>query len=133
MILPKWVQGLPVKGFAVAPAGIQIESLQQFLAQFTPEELATCPTALLPTFEFGDIQWPDVCHCPANGGATFELHELQAPCTFRYGSEEFCNCTGATHIEGCPFDVCPIAQCHPLCYQVLGHGEDIYCHCPCHG
>jgi hypothetical protein len=29
--------------------------------------------------------------------------------------------------------VCPIAQCHPLCYQVLGHGEDIYCHCPCHG
>ena len=83
--------------FGVKEPQMKIESLQQFLAQFTPAELATCPPELLPTFGQYGLTFPDMAE----------------------GS--------------CSENDCPVAQCHPLCYQVVGHGEDIYCHCPCHG
>lgn len=132
----KWLQGVPVRGSAVVPQGIEIESLAQFLAQFTAAELATCPQELLPTFGKWGLQWPDVCHCHATGGAKHTLHELTSSCLNANEEGDIdwqCACSGEAHIDGCPFDMCPIAQCHPLCYQVLGHGEDLYCHCPCHG
>ena|SRR3990170_7494622 len=122
---------------------------------------STCPGPLLPTYRLPyGVVWPDVCRCPANGGPTNELHELQNTCVGGVehledqsrliigGIEQLpltwcCTCppTAEAHIEGCPFDNCPIGQCHPMCAQVnggthvMGHvsGEALYCHCPCHG
>lgn len=108
---------------------------------------STCSLLLLPRLEGGEVQWPDVCRCPVNGGTTFELHELQANCVAGSESEVdapawHCTCPeGDEHLPNCPFDNCPVGQCHPMCAQVasgthvIGHvsGEALYCHCPCHG
>lgn len=119
----------------------------------------TCPGPLLPKYGPHGIEWPDVCHCPVNGGAAMEVHELQSTCV--HGVEHLedqcrhvvdgveqppvtwvCTCPdNEAHLANCPFDHCPIGQCHPMCAQVtggthvIGHesGEALYCHCPCHG
>ena len=130
----RWLMGLPAKGEAVEPEGIPITSLAQFLAQFTEAELATCPPDLLPKFGPYGLEWPDVCHCTINGGEARKVHAVQTNCNTDEVEGVCCPDTGTSdHAEGCPFDTCPIGQCHPLCYQVIGHGEDLYCHCPCHG
>lgn len=128
-------------------------------AQFshTQHMVEVCPLELLPTIQQNmasggvAIEWPDVCHCPVNGGPTFEVHKQSEGCM---GSEPshcdeiivWCNCNpeppsqavntqiaSGDHIDGCPFDVCPIGTCHPMCSQVTGDDQGLYCHCPCHG
>lgn len=113
----------------------------------TKRMVEVCPQEFIPSCRQNmasgglAVEWPDVCYCATNGG---QLHALQSTCV----TEESCNCkkedekeskwlTGHTepsyHIDGCPFDVCPIAQCHPMCSQVTGDTQQNFCHCPCHG
>jgi hypothetical protein len=125
----------------------------------TRHMVEVCPPELMPTVSQNmasgglAIRWPDVCHCHVNGGATLELHALAPNCDPADGEFDRCSCgqglpananqsawlqgtaTSPTsaHIDGCPFDTCPLAQCHPMCSQVTGDGQANYCHCPCHG
>ena len=125
-----------------------------------------CPPGLVPTVRQNlasggvSIDWPDVCHCPVNGGPTFEVHELQLDCIdgsdvslpFHELAGWGCNCPlatdgqplvaawlghgrieGSAHVAGCPFDDCPLGTCHPMCSQVTGDGQQTWCHCACHG
>ena len=93
------------------------------------------PDSLMPTIRRNAatggvaIDWPDVCYCSTNGGPTNELHELQLSCV----TEEDCSCPASGHIKNCPWDTCPIGQCHPMCSQVTGDDQELWCHCPCHG
>ena len=111
----------------------------------TQHMVEVCPSGLLPTVSQNmasggvSLNWPDVCHCPVNGGASFEVHLWdEATCTSGCTSSEgdainvFCNCDG-DHVATCPFDVCPIGTCHPMCSQASHDGDTIYCHCACHG
>lgn len=117
------------------------------------------PMDLLPTVGKYGIQWPDICHCPVNGGPEFKVHALQPTCVEGVESIDqavlsttngipdplptwVCTCPdGESHLPNCPFDHCPVGQCHPMCAQVSGgthvigteSGEALFCHCPCHG
>lgn len=120
-------------------------------------KVIVCPSELLPTLRQNmasggvAIEWPDVCYCPVNGGPDLNVHQAQANCLSVLEAEggdiiEYCKCptqppsqalntqiaTGA-HVEGCPFDNCPLGTCHPMCSQVTGDDRDHWCHCPCHG
>lgn len=106
-----------------------------------------CPQSLLPTVRQNHasggvvLEFPDVCHCPVNGGEAMAVHELQETCVAGIESAEFndapwvCKCPdGANqHLEGCPFDDCTLGTCHPMCSQVTGDDWNFYCHCPRHG
>jgi len=116
-----------------------------------------CPKSLLPTVRQNHatggvvLEFPDVCHCPVNGGAKFEVHELQDTCISGVERPEdqvkmvvegvepppltwFCTCpSGEAHLDNCPFDKCPIGSCHPMCSQATGDDQENYCSCPCHG
>jgi hypothetical protein len=115
-----------------------------------------CPPELIPAVRQNmatggvSIDWPDVCHCPVNGGPTLTVHKFQATCLSNRNTDfdivEWCSCvhpepqqavntmcaTG-DHVDGCPFDVCPLGTCHPMCSQVTNDGSEVYCHCACHG
>lgn len=120
--------------------------------------IIACPSELLPTLRQNmasggvAIDWPDVCYCPVNGGPELKVHELQPNCASINQSDDdvipvWCNCptwapplqavntqcaTG-DHSDGCPFDNCPLGTCHPMCSQVTGDANELWCHCPCHG
>lgn len=120
----------------------------------TQHMVEVCPPELVPTVYQNmasgglGINWPDVCHCVVNGGPTFEVHEVKDNCQLATGEGDECQCqevegsasrwlTGGMepshHVAGCPFDVCPLGQCHPMCSQVTHDGQENWCHCPCHG
>ncbi len=111
-----------------------------------------CPPHLLPTVRQNmasggvAIDWPDVCHCPTNGGATLEVHAVQESCISASVENEliqWCGCPEGScnskhlsepgHVDGCPFDSCPLGTCHPMCSQATGDEFEVYCHCACHG
>jgi hypothetical protein len=119
-------------------------------------KVITCPSELLPTIRQNmssggvAIYWPDVCYCPVNGGPELKLHELQATCLSQRGGDDiivWCNCpnwappsqavntqiASGDHVKGCAFDNCPLGTCHPMCSQVTGDANELWCHCPCHG